>query len=200
MVDKTNLESQLGSLRHQLQVCQEKCSRDLEKLRTQMEIERASHEDYKTSLGVTVSSPQESKVLTNEIKHGCSKVLVFAKAYWLSFDVLLHNLQRYFELLGQVASKLSKRFVNDNQNSNAQRNEKPSGVTKEEFQKRPLNDCRKQFETGKASHKNQSERNNSESPSNEFGLANCLRDTVNISSTVKAWLCWKLYRLGYFYW
>ncbi|XP_046643800.1 restin homolog isoform X5 [Daphnia pulicaria] len=158
-VYKTNQESQLGSLRQQLQVCQEKSSRDLEKLRTQMEIERASHEDYKTRLGVTISNPQESKVLTNEIKHGCPK----------------------------VASKLSKRFVNDNQNSNAQRNEMlsaPSVVTNEEFQRRPLNDCRTQLETGKTSHKNQYI--NSESPSSELGLANCLEDTVNISSKNKA--------------
>jgi hypothetical protein len=92
-----------------------------------------------------------------------------------------------FDILGQVASKLSKRFVNDNQNSNAQRNEMlsaPSVFTNEEFQRRPLNDCRTQLETGKTSHKNQY--NNSESPSNEFGLANCLEDTVNISSKVKA--------------
>lgn len=75
-MDKKNLESHLGSLRDQLQVCQEKSSRDLEKLRTQMEIERASHEDYKTRLGVTVSNPQESKVLTNEIKHGYPKVRI----------------------------------------------------------------------------------------------------------------------------
>ncbi len=73
---KTNQESQLGSLRQQLQVCQEKSSRDLEKLRTQMEIERASHEDYKMRLGVTITNPQESKVLTNEIKHGCPKVRI----------------------------------------------------------------------------------------------------------------------------
>lgn len=92
-----------------------------------------------------------------------------------------------FEILGQVASKLSKRLVNDNQNSNAQRNEMlsaPPVFTNEEFQRRPLNDCGKQLETGKTSHKNQS--NNSESISNEFGLANCLEDTVNISSKVKA--------------
>ena len=75
-MDKTNLESQLGSLRHQLQDCQDKSSRDLEKLRNQLETERASHEDYKSRLGVTHSSPQETKVLTNEIKEGCPKVRI----------------------------------------------------------------------------------------------------------------------------
>lgn len=74
LVDKTNLESQLGSLRHQLQVCQDKSNRDLEKLRNQLETERASHEDYKSRLAITRTSHQECKELTNEIKKECPKV------------------------------------------------------------------------------------------------------------------------------
>ena len=73
---KTNLESQLGSLRHQLQACQDKSNRDLEKLRNQLEIERASHEDYKSRLAITPTSSDESKGLTNEAKKGCSKVRI----------------------------------------------------------------------------------------------------------------------------
>lgn len=73
-MDKTNLESQLGSLRHQLQVCQDKSNRDLEKLRNQLETERASHQDYKSRLAITRTSHQECKELTNEIKKECTKV------------------------------------------------------------------------------------------------------------------------------
>lgn len=87
--------------------------------------------------------------------------------------------------------------MNDNKNSNTQRNEMPSSaITNEEFQRRPLRDCRQQLETGKTSHKNQS--NNLESPSKELNVAKCPKDNVNVSSKVKYLIMLDLYRLGFF--
>ena len=75
LVIKTKLESQL-------QVCQDKCNRDLEELRIQLETERASHEELKSRLAITRTSHQECKELANEIKE-CPKVnIVFKKTLY----------------------------------------------------------------------------------------------------------------------
>ncbi|KAI9564514.1 hypothetical protein GHT06_008253 [Daphnia sinensis] len=156
-VEKTNLESQLGSLRHQLKESREKFNRDLEKLRHQLETEKAAHENCKSRLAAISTSPRKSAKLADDRKQKCLK----------------------------VAMEQNKRLLDD-MNANNLKKEAPSPsltvtTTNEKFQRRPLSDHHQQLEKGKESHKNKA---TCGSPLSNLSPTNRSRDTVNNSSKI----------------
>lgn len=66
-------------MRHQLKESREKFNRDLEKLRHQLDFEKASHENCKSRLAAISTSPQKSTKLTDERKHKCLKVYISSR-------------------------------------------------------------------------------------------------------------------------
>ncbi|XP_059353608.1 myosin heavy chain, striated muscle-like [Daphnia carinata] len=156
-VEKTNLESQLGSLRHQLKESREKFNRDLEKLRHQLETEKASHENCKSRLATISTSHQKSIKLTDEKKQKCLKVAV----------------------------ELNQRTLDD-KDLNDLKKKAPSPplavtTTNEKFQRRPLSDHHQQLERGKESKKNKAICG---TPLMNRSPTNRSRDTVNNSTKI----------------